>query len=158
MNGIPKNELHNDGYADDQQEQIVAVKLTEEQAIRLRNKSAKGILNALFAQLIAGLIVVVLSWLFSGSRAAVSAVIGMVAYFLPNTLFALRMFLGMFGSARPNAYSFFWAEFLKLALAAAILGFFGYYLHDWLVWPAMLLGLIAVLKGYAILLLFNRLP
>lgn len=141
-----------------QPEEIIPVRLTPEQAKRLRARSVKGILNALLAQLAAGLVVVILSWLFSGSKAAVSALIGMMAYFLPNSLFALRMFLGMFSSAQPSAYSFFWAEFLKLTMAAAILGFFGYYLHDWLVWPAMLLGLIAVLKGYAVLLLFNKLP
>lgn len=159
MSDIPKKkDFQEDAYPDYPQEEIIPVQLTKEQATRLRNKSAKGILNTLFAQLIAGLIVVVVCWVFFSSKAAVSALIGVMAYFIPNTLFALRMFLGMFSAAQQSAYSFFWAEFLKLALAAAMLGFFGYYLHDWLVWPAMLLGLIAVLKGYAVLLFFNKLP
>lgn len=152
------NDIQDENSPEFQTEQIVPVKLTAQQAQRLRNKSAKGILNTLFAQLIAGLIVVLVCWLFFSSRAAVSALIGVMAYFIPNTLFALRMFLGMFSAGQQSAYSFFWAEFLKLALAAAMLGFFGYYLHGWLVWPAMLLGLIAVLKGYAVLLFFNKLP
>ena len=139
-------------------DEIIPLRLTPEQAQRIRARSVKGMLNALLAQLAAGLIVVVIAWLFFSSQAAVSALIGVVAYFLPNCLFAFRLFLGMFSAAQPNAYSFFWAEFLKLAMAAAILGFSGYYLHDWLVWPAMLLGLIAVLKGYAVLLVFNKLP
>jgi ATP synthase protein I len=53
---------------------------------------------------------------------------------------------------------FFAGEAFKLAAAIAILWLAGWYGRDWLVWPALLFGLLCVLKGYVLLLALRRMP
>lgn len=117
-----------------------------------------GILRALMAQAVMGLFAVLVSGWLAGSAGAVSALIGAAAYFVPNAVFALHLLVGLAGSGKASPLTFFVGEFVKLGLAVVVLGLAGWFGSSWLVWPAMLFGLLCVLKGYALLLLVRRLP
>src|SRR3546814_18287698 len=101
---------------------------------------------------------VLVCWLVSGSEAAVSALIGAAAYFVPNALFALRLLLGLLGAAKSSPFAFFVGEAFKLGSAVMVMGLAAWLGRGWLVWPALLSGLIWVLKGYVLLLMFRKLP
>lgn len=132
--------------------------LTPEQRQRLARRSSLGIVQILGAQALLALVVTLLSWWLGGINAAGSALLGAGAYFIPNAVFALRLLLGLIGGSNADATSFFWGEAFKLGTATAILGLAAWQFHDWLVWPALLFGLIGVLKGYVVLLAFGKLP
>lgn len=135
-----------------------AIVLTPEQRQRLARRSALGLVRVLCAQALLALVVILLSWWIGGRYAAASAVVGAGAYFVPNAIFALRLLLGLMSGANANAAAFFWGEAFKLGAAIAILGLAAWQFHSWLVWPALLFGLIGVLKGYIVLLATNKLP
>ena len=137
------------------QTETKAVVLTPEQRQRLARRSSLGIVQILCAQALLALMVTLLSWWFGGRDAAASALIGACAYFIPNTV---RLLLGLMGGANANPASFFMGEVFKLGSAIAILGFAAWQFQSWLVWPALLFGLIGVLKGYVVLLALGRLP
>lgn len=101
---------------------------------------------------------VVGSALVAGRYAAISALLGGLAYLVPNSLFALRLLLGVMGPVQPSPFTFFIGEAFKLGTAVGIFGLAAWLGQGWLVWPAMLLGLLLVLKGYVLLLLFRKLP
>lgn len=132
--------------------------LTDEDRAAIARRAGNGLVWALTAQACAALIVIVVSGLVAGGAAAVSALIGAAAYFVPNALFAMRLLLGVIGAVKPSPFAFFWGEALKLGGAVAILGLAVWYGRDWLVWPALLFGLLGVLKGYVLLLLLRKLP
>ena len=132
--------------------------LTDEERIAITRRASYGLVWTIAAQACVGLIAVVVSALIAGGAAAVSALIGAAAYFVPNALFAMRLLLGVFGAARPSPFAFFWGEAFKLGGAVAILGLAVWFGRDWLVWPALLFGLLGVLKGYVLLLVLRKLP
>lgn len=101
---------------------------------------------------------VVISWLVAGSGAAASALIGAAAYFVPNALFALRLLAGLLGPAKASPFTFFVGEAFKLGSAVLVLGAAAWLGGAWLVWPALLFGLLCVLKGYVLLLMLRKLP
>ena len=140
------------------QTETEAVVLTPEQRQRLARRSSLGIVRILCAQALLALVVIMLSWWVGGRYAAASALIGAGAYFIPNAIFALRLLLGLIGGANASATAFFWGEAFKLGTAIAILGLAAWQFHSWLVWPALLVGLIGVLKGYVVLLALGKLP
>lgn len=135
-----------------------AVVLTPEQRQRLARRSSLGIVRILSAQALLALVVTLLAWWLGGRYAAASALIGAGAYFIPNAVFAVRLLLGLIGGATADAASFFWGEAFKLGTAIAILGLAAWQFQAWLVWPALLAGLIGVLKGYVVLLALGKLP
>ena len=120
--------------------------------------AARGIMRALVAQGIMGLLAGLISWGAAGSVAGASALIGAGAYFVPNMLFALRLLAGLHGHKKVSPLTFFLGEGFKLVSAVLLLGLAAFYGHDWLVWPALLFGLLCALKGYVLLLLFHKMP
>lgn len=124
----------------------------------IARRSRAGLLGALAAQAFTGMLVVLGAWGIAGKDAGASALIGAAAYFVPNTLFALRLLLGYFGPKRPGSLAFFWGEFLKLLLVAGVVVLVAWQWSDWLNWLAFLLGLLGVMKGYVVLLALRRLP
>lgn len=140
------------------QTEAEAIVLTPEQRDRLARRASLGIVQILTAQAFLALVVVAISWWLGGKEAAASALIGAGAYFLPNSLFAVRLLIGLMGGADATAMSFFWGEAFKLGSAIALLGMAAWQFSDWLVWPALLFGLIGVLKGYVVLLALGKLP
>jgi len=136
----------------------VPIKLTEADRASLKYKAGRGLIRALAAQAVMGLFAALVSWLLAGWVAGASALIGAGAYFVPNALFAARLLLGLMGAKQASPFAFFWGEFIKLGSAVALLGLAAYVGHTWLVWPALLFGLVCVLKGYVLLLFFRKLP
>ncbi|PLC50500.1 hypothetical protein CR159_08645 [Pollutimonas subterranea] len=132
--------------------------LTEHERTVINRRAGSGILRTLVAQAAMAAVAVVVSWLVSGGMAAVSALVGAAAYFVPNALFALRLLLGIFGPVKSNPFTFFLGEALKLGSAVAVLVLVAWLGRDWVVWPALLFGLLCVLKGYVLLLAFRKLP
>jgi len=132
--------------------------LTDQDRAAITRRASSGIVRTLAAQAAMLGVAVLVSWLVAGSAAAVSAFIGAAAYFVPNALFALRLLVGLFGPLKSSPFTFFVGEAFKLGAAVVVLGLAAWLGRGWLVWPAMLFGLLCVLKGYVLLLLFRRLP
>ncbi|HEX7386099.1 MAG TPA: ATP synthase subunit I [Castellaniella sp.] len=132
--------------------------LSDADRTRIAKRSRRGLFQALAAQAVVGLLVVLAAWGFAGFDAGASALIGAAAYFVPNALFALRLLLGFWGPKRPGSLAFFWGEALKLLATALIVVAVAWHWGAWLVWPAFLLGLLGVMKGYVVLLVLRRLP
>lgn len=132
--------------------------LTDQERAQIVRRASKGLVRLIAAQAAIALVVILGSWLVAGNAAALSALIGAAAYFVPNALFAMRLLLGYFGPAKSGPFMFFAGEAFKLGTAVVVLALAAWYGRDWLVWPALLLGLIGVLKGYVLLLLFRKLP
>ncbi|HUH58804.1 MAG TPA: ATP synthase subunit I [Candidimonas sp.] len=132
--------------------------LTDQERTAIKRRASNGILRTLVAQAVMGGIAVLISGLVSGSAAAISALIGGAAYFVPNALFALRLLMGLFNPAKSNPFTFFVGEAFKLGSAVMVLVGAAWFGRDWLVWPALLFGLLCVLKGYVLLLAFRKLP
>lgn len=135
-----------------------AIVLSDADRERLRYKAGRGLVRALAAQAIMGLAAGLISWVVAGAAAGVSALIGAGAYFVPNALFAMRLLMGLIGSRQASALTFFLGELVKLGSAVLLLALAAYVGQGWLVWPALLFGLVCVLKGYVLLLAFRRLP
>jgi len=123
--------------------------------------STIDVLRILLAQALMGFIAALVCGVFAGFSGAASALIGALAYLLPNAVFALRLLSGRKGaaSAAPapaglastlTAMAFFVGQFAKLASAITVLILAGW-LAPWLIWPAVLSGLACVLMGYALL-------
>jgi ATP synthase protein I len=123
----------------------------------LNARAGRGIVRGLVAQAIMGGLAALVSWVVAGPFAGLSALAGAGAYFVPNALFASRLLLDTSGTRRPGPLAFFVGEALKLGLAVALLGLAANLGRAWLVWPAFLLGLLCVLKGYVLLLAVRRL-
>ena len=134
------------------------LELTDQDRAAITRRASSGILRTLAAQAVMLGLAVLVSWLVAGGAAAVSAFIGAAAYFVPNALFALRLLLGLFGPLKASPFTFFVGEAFKLGSAVLVLGLAAWLANSWLVWPAVLFGLLCVLKGYVLLLLFRKLP
>lgn len=156
FNSLGQRMLHDDQrHAGEVGKRLV---LTDDERVIIARRASHGLVWTLCAQAVMALVAIVLSGLVAGSAAAVSALLGAAAYFVPNALFAMRLLLGVFGAVRPSPYAFFWGEAFKLGAAMAILGLAAWYGRGWLVWPALLFGLLCVLKGYVLLLAVRKLP
>ncbi|GAB2886399.1 ATP synthase subunit I [Paralcaligenes sp. KSB-10] len=132
------------------------LELSEADRAALVTGAGRGVVRALMAQLAMGGFGALLSWVVAGSAAGLSALMGAGAYFVPNVLFAVRVLLGLYGPGKPSELTFFLGEAFKLASTLLLLGLAVHLTRGWLVWPAFLLGLLCVLKGYVLLLLPGR--
>ncbi|MER1966872.1 ATP synthase subunit I [Castellaniella sp. GW247-6E4] len=135
-----------------------ALVLTDQERAIIARRARVGLFRALGAQAFTGMLAVLVAWGIAGFDAGASAFAGAAAYFVPNALFALRLLLGYFGSGRPGSLAFFWGEALKLLVAAGVVVLVAWHAGDRLVWPAFLLGLLGVMKGYVVLLAIRRMP
>ena len=133
------------------------MKLTVEEHARVTTQALGGLLRVVLAQGMMAVVAVVVAWIVGGIAAAWSALAGAGAYFLPNALFALRLIMGLLSGSRASPITFFLGEMLKLALTVLLLWMLSHYAQQWLVWPAVLWGLILTLKGYFLLLMFRKL-
>jgi ATP synthase protein I len=131
--------------------------LTDADRTALNARACREILLVLAAQAAMGLAAATIAGIFAGAAAGLSALLGAVAYLVPNALFALRLLVGVARSARSNPFAFLFGELIKLFATALLLGLLSWLAREWLVWPAVLLGLILTLKGYLLLLLLRKL-
>ncbi len=133
------------------------VKLTAQEHARVNAQAIGGLARAVLAQGAMAIAAVVVAWVVGGTAAAWSALAGAGSYFLPNTLFAVRLMFGLLAGRMASPITFFLGEMFKLALTVFLLWMLSRYAQQWLVWPAVLWGLILTLKGYLLLLMFRKL-
>lgn len=126
--------------------------------VKIAKRSRSGIIRALLAQAFMALIVIIVAAIFFDTNAWVSALIGAATYFVPNTIFALRLLIGYMGPIQHGSLAFFWGEAIKLFTAGILVVLVAWQWGDWLNWLAYLLGLLGVMKGYVVLLALRRMP
>lgn len=131
--------------------------ITDADRTALNARACREILLVLAAQAALGLAAATIAGIFAGAAAGLSALLGAGAYWLPNALFALRLLVNVVKSVRSNPFAFLYGELAKLFMTALLLWLLARVAQGWLVWPAVLLGLILTLKGYLLLLALRKL-
>jgi ATP synthase protein I len=104
-------------------------------------------------QVLATLVVALLAAVVSGRAAAMSALLGGAACFVPNGLFALRLAAAS-RSGRGGIGTFFVGEFVKVGSTVALIALIAWSYRD-VVWPALVFAVIAALKSYLIALIWR---
>jgi ATP synthase protein I len=105
-------------------------------------------------QILATAVVSLLSGLIGGTPAAVSALLGGAACFIPNLLFALKLAAASRRPQGTDAAVFLIGEFVKVVSTVALLALVVLTYKN-LVWLAMLISVIVVLKSYVLALLIK---
>ena len=131
------------------------VTLSPEERQRIAGRSGIGFINIYIWEVEVSIAVTALFLLLSGASAAISALVGASCYLAPNALFVGRLVLGSFKSEGSGPGIFLIGNFLKLLAAVGLLWFLAESYGDQLHWVAVLVGLIAALKGYWVGLLFT---
>lgn len=131
------------------------VVLTDADRVRINARARKDLVQIVFAQAVAGAVVALLAWLIAGQSAALSALAGSAAYFVPNFLFALRLLVATLSSKGSNPAIFLLGEILKVGAVVGLLWLIADLGGDRVQWLAVLAGLVAVLKGYLLMLAFR---
>ena len=131
----------------------IALTLAERQQID--HRARRDLVDAVVSQILSGLLIAVICWVVASRLAAMSSLAGTGAYVLPNAVFALRLWLATYrpGGASPDL--FFLGEFLKIGATILLLWLVAWLGGDQVQWPAVLVGLVAALKGYAVLLVIK---
>jgi ATP synthase protein I len=137
---------------------FVAVKteLTVEDLMQINARARSELAQVVFAQALVAIVVALLAWLIGGLDAGWSAFAGSASYFVPNMLFALRLFVGTYRPGGSSALVFLVGEFLKVGAAVSLLWLLAHVGGERVVWLAVIAGLIAVLKGYMLVLMFGK--
>jgi len=132
------------------------LELTAADLAQINQRSRLELVQIVKAQALLGLVVAILAWLIADVDAGLSALAGSGTYFVPNMIFALRLYLATFrpGGSRPML--FLVGEMLKIGAAVGLLWVVAHVGGDRVQWLAVLGGLIAVLKGYVLVLVFGR--
>ncbi|NOL50688.1 ATP synthase subunit I [Pelistega suis] len=133
-----------------------AVKLSPEERIRMNAQAAKGLMHILVAQLVLLVVVTLLTGLIAGLMPMISAFAGGMAYLLPSALVIMQMLMRLYAGTNAAASSLFIAEGIKIGGTIALLILLVKFAGEVIVWPALLVGLISVMKGYVLLLLFKK--
>lgn len=131
--------------------------LTPQERARMNARAAKGLVNLVLAQSALLLVATLASWLVAGGYAALSALAGGLIYLIPSSFAALHMLVKIYSQANAGALTFFWTQALKIVGTLALLALVVRFAGPYLVWPALLIGLVVVLKGYVLLLVLNKL-
>lgn len=135
---------------------MTAVKLSPEERLRMNAQAAKGLVQILIAQLAMLMAVTVLTGLVSGKWSMLSVFAGGMAYFVPTAIAAAQMLMRLYANADASVGGLFVAEGIKIAGTIAILVLLAKFAAGYIVWPALLLGLISVMKAYLLLLMFRK--
>jgi ATP synthase protein I len=126
--------------------------LTEADRAKMNARARKELVNIISAQALMGLFVAAVSGLIAGQSAALSALAGAGAYFVPNLLFALRLFVATHQPKGANPLIFLVGEMLKMGAAVALLWMISRIGGDQVRWLAVVAGLIGVVKAYLLML------
>ncbi len=111
--------------------------------------------RAVLLQGIATLIAAIIAGLLSGGNAAVSALLGGAAIVLPNSFFALRLFVEGHKSGGASPAVFLIGEFIKVAATLALLVLAAKLYRD-MHWLALIAGLVVALKANLLALLSKK--
>lgn len=131
--------------------------LTPQERARMNARAARGLVNLVLAQAALLLVTALICWLVAGGYAALSALAGGLIYLIPSSFAALHMLVKIYSQANASALTFFWTQALKIGGTLAMLALLVKFAGAYLVWPALLLGLVVVLKGYVLLLVLKKL-
>lgn len=110
---------------------------------------------AVALQAVMTLFVAAIAAMLGGWNAALSAAFGGLACVIPNALFALRLTIESRRPGGATMHGFFVGELVKL-VATMLIFFTVVRVYHQLVWPALIVGFIAVLKSYFLMFLFRR--
>jgi ATP synthase protein I len=132
------------------------LELTAADLAQINKRSRLELVQIVKAQALLGVVVAILAWLIAGVDAGLSALAGAGTYFVPNGIFALRLYLATFRPGGSGPVLFLAGEMLKIGAAVGLLWLVAHVGGDRVQWLAVLVGLIAVLKGYVLLLMFGR--
>jgi ATP synthase protein I len=132
------------------------LELTAADLAQINKRSRLELVQIVKAQALLGVVVAILAWLIAGGDAGLSALAGAGTYFVPNGIFALRLYLATFRPGGSGPVLFLAGEMLKIGAAVGVLWLVAQVGGDRVQWLAVLVGLIAVLKGYVLLLMFGR--
>ena len=108
-------------------------------------------LRLIAIQLASSLSAAAVAGVLAGFSAFVSALLGGLCCVIPNSLFALRLYIGIKKPGTLTAKSFFFGELAKIAFTIALLAAVVAGYRD-LNWLALIAGFIVALKSYIILL------
>jgi len=150
-NPLPATEMEGKGAGE------AGLCLSAAERASLDARAGRGLVRAVAAQGALMVLAALVAWAVAGAAAGLSALAGAASYFVPNALFALRLLLNAHQPGRANPFTFFLGEAFKLGMTVLLLGLAVYVGGDAIVWPALLLGLLCVLKGYVLLLLTGKL-
>lgn len=101
--------------------------------------------KTLLLQVVLTLLTAGVAWWLANQAAAMSVLLGGMAYILPNLLFIVRLQIAA-ASGRANAMTFFFGEFGKIAVTIGILVATQRYYTD-LSWIWLVVGLFVALKS-----------
>ncbi|QDQ88266.1 ABC transporter permease [Alcaligenaceae bacterium SJ-26] len=132
-----------------------AREFTEAERAALTSRACRGLMWAVLAQAVMAGVAVLLSAVFAGKWAALSALAGALAYLIPNALYAARLMFHV-AQRRTGPGVLLVGEMLKLVAVGLLLWILARVAGEWLVWPALLLGLLLTLKGYLLLVPFRK--
>ncbi len=136
--------------------QVDSVVLTEADLVLIDARARKDLKRVVFAQALSAIVVALFAWLVGGIDAGWSALAGSGAYLIPNSLFAMRLFLATFRPGGSSALLFLVGEFIKVCAAVGLLWLLAHVGAERVVWLAVIAGLIAALKGYILVLMFGK--
>lgn len=139
------------------QEHIEAIKLSPEDKQRMSVSAMRGLLRLVVAQGLALLVVSLLALVFAGKWAGLSAFAGGMTYLIPTSMFVLHLVLKLVSKHDATAITFFVGEAIKIGVAMLLMYLVVAVFGSNLVWPAFFIGLLVVLKAYALLLVFKKL-
>lgn len=105
-------------------------------------------------QVLTTAVVSLASGLIGGPHAAISALLGGAACFIPNGLFALKLAAAARRPQGTDAGVFLVGEFVKVVATIALLALIVASYRN-LVWLALIVSIIAVLKSYVLALLIK---
>lgn len=135
---------------------LVAIKLTPEQRFMMNARAAKGLTHILLAQIIVLIMVAVLAGLIGGTPSMWSALAGGGAYLIPSAIVVFKMLMRLYSGANALVGTIFIGEAVKIGGTIALLALLVKFAGSAIVWPALMVGLIATLKAYVLLIIFKK--
>lgn len=133
-----------------------AVSLNHEQRMQMNANAARGLAQIILAQTAILLVVVLLAGLIGGWGSMWSAFAGGMIYLIPSALVVMQMLMRLYAGANASVGSFFIGEAIKIGGSIALMALLVKFAGDAIVWPALLIGLVAVLKAYVLLIIFKK--
>lgn len=134
---------------------VEIIKLTDADRRKIDARARRDLVLAVLAQILTSLVIALICWAFGGVSAALSSLAGSAAYFVPNSVFALRLWLATYRPSGASPELFLIGEILKVGAAVGLLWLIARLGGEQVNWLAVLAGLIAALKGYILLMMFK---
>jgi len=129
--------------------------LSLDEKTRLASRARRGLFVILFWQTVASVLVALVFFLFAGVGSAVSSLVGAACYLFPQAILVLRLALSTWRLANAEPRVMLIGYGLKMLVTLALLWLIADIAADRIDWLAMLVGLVAALKGYWVALLVS---